>query len=304
MMQQMFEEGFFHADPHVGNICLLPDGRVGLIDFGLVGMLRDQERQTQLKLLLAIQAGNIEEAFKAITRMLNVPPDASLGEFRRRFERNVRGWVLSVNQPGLSFAKRSAGRLLLQNFRAARECGLSLRSGVSAYYRAFLVLDSVITQLSEAVDVTIELRLYFENYTLRQQLEVIRGLLDVESLPLSRLLATYAPRVPELLDALASLAQPEDIIESSFHSVLANLSKVIKGVSNALLGITVLACAGWCLDRFWPTHPLLQFVRELVGISPSQTKSYLAYGVVASVGTFLALRWLALRFWIGAFEIK
>ena len=36
-LKQIFEDGFFHADPHPGNLLFLPDGRIGLLDFGIVG---------------------------------------------------------------------------------------------------------------------------------------------------------------------------------------------------------------------------------------------------------------------------
>jgi predicted unusual protein kinase regulating ubiquinone biosynthesis (AarF/ABC1/UbiB family) len=37
----VFEDGFFHADPHPGNFFIQPDGRIGIIDFGMVGVLSD-----------------------------------------------------------------------------------------------------------------------------------------------------------------------------------------------------------------------------------------------------------------------
>ncbi len=40
---QLFRDGFFHADPHPGNVLLLPDGRLGLIDFGQCKRLTDEQ---------------------------------------------------------------------------------------------------------------------------------------------------------------------------------------------------------------------------------------------------------------------
>ena len=52
--QQLFEDGLFHGDPHPGNILVLEDGRIGLLDFGLVGRLSPQMKQTLVVLTLAI----------------------------------------------------------------------------------------------------------------------------------------------------------------------------------------------------------------------------------------------------------
>lgn len=43
LLIMIFKEGFFHADPHAGNMFILPDGRIALIDFGMVGELRPRE---------------------------------------------------------------------------------------------------------------------------------------------------------------------------------------------------------------------------------------------------------------------
>src|SRR5690606_15024019 len=44
-MHMIFETGFYHADPHPGNIILLPGDVVGLIDFGMVGRIDDRLRE-------------------------------------------------------------------------------------------------------------------------------------------------------------------------------------------------------------------------------------------------------------------
>ncbi len=49
--KMIFDDGFFHADPHPGNLFIAPDGRIGLIDFGMVGTV-DAELREQLGLLL------------------------------------------------------------------------------------------------------------------------------------------------------------------------------------------------------------------------------------------------------------
>jgi ubiquinone biosynthesis protein len=54
LMRQVFEAGFFHADPHPGNFLVLEDGRIGLLDFGMAGQLDDDDREALLRLLVAV----------------------------------------------------------------------------------------------------------------------------------------------------------------------------------------------------------------------------------------------------------
>lgn len=45
LLNQIFIQGFFHADPHPGNLMVLKDGRLAFIDFGMVGSLSDEMKQ-------------------------------------------------------------------------------------------------------------------------------------------------------------------------------------------------------------------------------------------------------------------
>jgi ubiquinone biosynthesis protein len=54
VLQMVFVEGFYHADPHAGNVVLLPDERLGLLDFGMVGRLSEQRRLELMGLLGAV----------------------------------------------------------------------------------------------------------------------------------------------------------------------------------------------------------------------------------------------------------
>lgn len=54
VLRMMFDSGFFHADPHPGNVMVLPGNRIGLIDFGMVGRLSEQRRLEVVALLDAM----------------------------------------------------------------------------------------------------------------------------------------------------------------------------------------------------------------------------------------------------------
>jgi ubiquinone biosynthesis protein len=57
-LQMVFRDGFFHADPHPGNFFVEPGGRLGIIDFGMVGEVDEATRVRLLGLLAAVAAGN------------------------------------------------------------------------------------------------------------------------------------------------------------------------------------------------------------------------------------------------------
>ncbi len=58
-MTMIFRHGFFHGDPHPANILLLPDGRIGLVDFGLAGRLTDEDMTRLTRLFVDAATENV-----------------------------------------------------------------------------------------------------------------------------------------------------------------------------------------------------------------------------------------------------
>ena len=58
---QMLKDGVYNADPHPGNVVVLPDGRVGLLDYGMVGRLNADEREAISRTVLALSASDKKE---------------------------------------------------------------------------------------------------------------------------------------------------------------------------------------------------------------------------------------------------
>src|ERR1044072_1085069 len=138
LFYQIFEVGFFHSDPHPGNLCYMRDGCIGLVDFGIVGQATELMKESQLDLLWAIQRADTDAAFEAVMRVSKMPPDADIPTFRRLFERNLWDWQLLRQQPNMTADDRSASKLMLANFAAARQSGILLpgAGGPPLYRRA------------------------------------------------------------------------------------------------------------------------------------------------------------------------
>jgi ubiquinone biosynthesis protein len=74
-MEMLFRDGFYHADPHPGNICVLPDGTLGIMDCGMVGRVDEQLRENIEELLVAIGSGDSLHLARLLARMCSPPPD-------------------------------------------------------------------------------------------------------------------------------------------------------------------------------------------------------------------------------------
>jgi ubiquinone biosynthesis protein len=67
--QMIFDDGFFHADPHPGNLFIEPDGRIGLIDFGMVGVVDAELRERLGMLLIALTRKDPHRIAAALSRL-------------------------------------------------------------------------------------------------------------------------------------------------------------------------------------------------------------------------------------------
>ena len=68
-VKQVLEDGFFHADPHSGNYLIMPGEVIGLVDFGKVGYLRDDDRLDLIRLFLAAIEMDVDGLIDQLTRM-------------------------------------------------------------------------------------------------------------------------------------------------------------------------------------------------------------------------------------------
>ncbi|QDV64099.1 ABC1 kinase family protein [Crateriforma conspicua] len=73
-LSMVFEEGLFHADPHSGNLLLLADGRLGILDFGMVGRIDETLRETIEEMLIAVSHGDQNQLTRLIRRVGDPPP--------------------------------------------------------------------------------------------------------------------------------------------------------------------------------------------------------------------------------------
>lgn len=82
ILQQIFIDGFFHADPHPGNLFILPDNAAAFVDFGIVGRLDEDTRDVVVNLLIAISTKNINGIIKALEMLGSVAEEHSLRDFK------------------------------------------------------------------------------------------------------------------------------------------------------------------------------------------------------------------------------
>jgi ubiquinone biosynthesis protein len=84
LLKQIFVDGFFHGDPHLGNIFLVEGNTITYLDFGIVGYLTRELREWSFDLLYGIAEGNIPRVIDTFLELCSVDPeDVDIPSYRR-----------------------------------------------------------------------------------------------------------------------------------------------------------------------------------------------------------------------------
>jgi ubiquinone biosynthesis protein len=146
-LKQILVDGFFHADPHPGNLLLTHDRKIAILDLGMTGRIQQRMRDQLVHLLAGISEGNgvqTAEAAMSIATARNNTID------RAGFTTAVEEIVGAAKSRNL--ADIDMGTIVLQVTRASVEAGLRIPPEMSMMGKALLNLDRVGTVLSPGFD--------------------------------------------------------------------------------------------------------------------------------------------------------
>jgi ubiquinone biosynthesis protein len=137
-LRQILVDGFFHADPHPGNVFLTDDGRLALLDLGMTARIGPDLQDKLLQWLLAIAEGRAEDAAEAAVRIGTPRDDFDESTFRRRVARVV------VRHGGATELRDiEVGRIVLEAARISADCGIDVPRELTMLGRTLLHLDHV-----------------------------------------------------------------------------------------------------------------------------------------------------------------
>jgi len=224
-LKQIFVDGFFHADPHPGNLLVTRDGRLAMLDLGMVAHLTPRFQDLLLQLLAAIADGRGDEAAKHALRLGEPRADLRADEFERRMRDLVAG------QRDATVSQFAPGRLMLQMTRTAAETGLRLPSEAMMLGKTLLNLDEIARRLDPDFRPQAAFRRHVEDIMQRRVVGAMKpenawsGLLELKDL------AQQLPRrTNQILERLAEGDVPvrvEGLDQSAFMTACQKIANRI-----------------------------------------------------------------------------
>jgi len=137
VLKMIVQDGFFHADPHPGNVFYLSGNRIAFIDFGMVGRLSERRREELLQLLL----GLVERHPQTVADVLLDWTGDDHGVNLSQLETEIEAFVDQYH--GTPLAELSLGQMLSDVTAILREHRLGLPSDLALLIKAFITLEGM-----------------------------------------------------------------------------------------------------------------------------------------------------------------
>ena len=229
-LKQVLIDGFFHADPHPGNIFVTDDKRVALLDLGMTGRLSATMQENLLRLLLAISEGNGDETVKIVLRISETSDDFDEAEFSKK----ARDFV--SDQKDQTLLHQDVGKALLQVARTAAQTGLHVPSELILLGKTLLQLEEVGKILAPDFNPNASVRRNVAAITTSQMRKAATpGNLFGTFLEMKDFVGGLPGRVNKILDVVGGSDLEISVKTPDAHHLLNGFEKIANRVTTGIL---------------------------------------------------------------------
>lgn len=295
LLQQVILDGFFHADPHPGNIWVNTEtGGVIFLDMGLMGYLTPQDRFSLGELIWALQDRDARAATRVLIAMCKPAPQQDLALLQRHIERLINHNLLFVDAPpSLTMVMSQIVEVLVRH-------GLQMRAEFTLAIKAIGQGESIMRSLMGEKPTDYMLDVAYTQLKKLVQSELAPGdMLERVGKPLTR---DVLGRLPGLLTATTALLDDFQRGQLAFQISADSLDQRVRGLRGDLnasvrrIVISVLAVGlllGSALTLLFPLEGLVSEVESLV-IRRVAEFGFVAGALLIAV-LLLTLLWQAIR---------
>jgi predicted unusual protein kinase regulating ubiquinone biosynthesis (AarF/ABC1/UbiB family) len=268
-LKQILIDGLFHADPHPGNVFITDDGRVALLDLGMVGHTGPAMQEHLLKILIAVSDGKGEEAADVVIRISEKTEVFDQHEFRRQISQLV---AMRLNQ---GLRELNVGRSLMEVSKYARENGLVVPSELTLLGKTLLELDDVGRILDPEFDPNASVRRNAGKITVQRitrdssQGNAVTALLEMKDFTVN-----LPSRLNRIMDAVANAELEVKIKSTDAKTVVDGIEKVANRITNGILLASLIIGASLMMriETSWrlfgyPAFAMICFLIAGVGAS-------------------------------------
>ena len=265
VFKQVFEDGFFHGDLHPGNLLILEDSRIGLIDFGMVGRLTPPMRAQLADLLLHITTNNYEGVARTLYEISSHEEPINYGQW----EADVIE-LMDQHFTNSSLADVDFGQIVRDLIEGAVRHKARIPPDYTMFFKAIMTVEGIGKVVSPDLDLLAECRPYVQRLVLEryQPERLLRELADT-----LHHLARFSKRLPHTAQQLLQQVEEQRLGLQVRDSQLTERFEHERALRNQAtltqltlgLWVTSLALALWGAHLSWG-HPL-SVLTGLLGVA-------------------------------------
>lgn len=241
-LKQVMIDGVFHGDPHGGNILVGDDGRVCMIDLGMVGRVSQEQRDDIVTLMLALIANDSTTTARLLLKMGQPTQRVNLNELKMEIERIREQYLVVAN-----FGEYDSAGFIEEFARAAGKFRIKLAKDLAILIKAAATLEDIVRTLHPDVDL-IGIGKPFLEQVVERRLSPQRILQDMvgEAAGIGSMLRTVPGQIDQLLhdfetgNIMVRAVTPElDEIPTHLHALGGRL--VLAAFASAMTLATAIA---------------------------------------------------------------
>jgi ubiquinone biosynthesis protein len=265
IFQMVLRDGFVHADPHPGNLFVLPDGVVGFVDCGMVGELTPAMRNNVVDYVLGVVSGDSDQVVQAIIQMGVVQQRYNSVHLRQAVER------LQQKYGNIPLKQVKFGPALQETLALARSFSIRFPSAYTTLLKAMTTLEAVARQVDPEATL-IGLAAPFTRKVLQERLKA-ESVITKAGRELASL-GRHALRLPRQASRVLALMEEGELRIVLEHRGLAASSRRLTAASNrltiaillaSLIVGTALVSSGGPGDTFLQRYPIADVGFVLIG---------------------------------------
>jgi ubiquinone biosynthesis protein len=273
-LKMVFTDGLFHGDLHAGNMFVLPNNRIGLIDFGVIGRLNRKTQGAIANMLVALAS---EDYDRMAYEYVDLAPYTELVDVDL-FARDLRDMIAPYY--GLTLQHVNVGKLMMDSTAVASRYGLQLPPELIMFFKSIISIEGMGRVIMKDFN--------FLAYALEFAAELVRSRaeptkvvkdLSVVGRDLNSLLATLPRQIKQILRRLSS---PDFLVKVQIREI-ENLRVTTKNAALILfLGVIVASLIlSASILLIWDQGP------KIFGIS---AMAFTNYFMAALIGAFAFLK--------------
>ncbi len=175
ILKQIFVDGFFHGDPHPGNILILKNGKICYLDFGIVGRLGEERKMELVSLFEGFLYRDAERIVRTLLSMGTIDENVDLRELRRETEEIIDKYY------NVSLKEISIKEIIDEEFTIMRKFKMKIPSDFSLLAKALITTEGVGTLLEPDFNIIEQIKPFAKNL-MKERLSLFNLVKDLKKM--------------------------------------------------------------------------------------------------------------------------